>query len=171
LKIVKIRIIFLACLVKSRGCDKESLMIRVENCVVIEQPVGKVFKYVTDISNNPKWQTDILELAITSTGPFELGSTYRCVNRFMGKRIETEGVITEFVPDQVCSFRITSGMVTGESRFLFEAKNGATRFTTAAALELGFLSLGKIIVKRRICTQLKNDMCRLKAILENGDNQ
>jgi uncharacterized membrane protein len=146
-------------------------MIRVENCVVIEQPVGKVFKYVTDISNNPKWQTDILELAITSTGPFELGSTYRCVNRFMGKRIETEGVITEFVPDQVCSFRITSGMVTGESRFLFEAKNGATRFTTAAALELGFLSLGKIIVKRRICTQLKNDMCRLKAILENGDNQ
>jgi uncharacterized membrane protein len=154
--------------VKSWSNKKESLMIRVENSVLIEQPVGKVFEYVTDISNNPKWQTDILELAITSTGPFELGSTYRCVNRFMGKRIETEGVITEFVPDQACSFRITSGSVTGESRFLFEGKNGTTKFTTSAALELGFLNLGKVIVKRKICTQLKNDMCRLKAILENG---
>lgn len=143
-------------------------MIKLENSVVIEQPVGKVFEYVTDISNNPKWQTDILELAITSQGPFELGSTYRCVNRFMGRYIETEGIITEYVPPRACSFRITSGAVTGESSFFFEAVNGWTKFTTAAELDLGFLSLGKIIVKRKIYAQLQNDMLKLKDILENG---
>ena len=62
---------------------------RFENSVLIKQPVGRVFDFVTNIRNNPKWQTGILELAMTSEGPFELGSTYRCVNRFMGKRIET----------------------------------------------------------------------------------
>ena len=147
---------------------KDFLMIKFENSVVIKQPVGRVFEFVTDISNNPKWQTDILELAITSEGPFELGSTYRCVNRFMGKRIETEGVITEYVPDRACSFRITSGTITGESSFFFEGNNGSTRFTTAAELDLGFLSLGKIIVKRKIYAQLRNDMLKLKDILENG---
>jgi len=148
--------------------EEDFHMIKLENSVVIEQPVGRVFEFVTDISNNPKWQTDILELAITSEGPFELGSTYRCVNRFMGRRIETQGIITEYVPDRACSFRITSGPVTGDSRFYFEAVNGATKFTTAAALDLGFLSLGKIIVKRKIYTQLRNDMLKLKNILENG---
>ena len=143
-------------------------MIKFENSVVIKQPVRRVFDYVTDISNNPKWQTDILELAITSHGPFELGSTYRCVNRFMGKRIETEGIIIEYVPDRTCSFRIISGTVTGQSSFLFEPMNGYTKFTTAAELDLGVLSLGSVIVKRKINTQLKTDMLKLKNILENG---
>jgi uncharacterized membrane protein len=145
-------------------------MIKFENSVVIRQPVRRVFDYVTDISNNPKWQTDVLELAITSEGPFELGSTYRCVNRFMGKRIQTEGIIIEYEPVRTCSFRIVSGTVTGQSSFLFEPVNGYTKFTTAAELDLGFLSLGGIIVKRKIHTQLITDMLKLKNILENGKN-
>ena len=141
---------------------------RFENSVLIKQPVGRVFDFVTNIRNNPKWQTGILELAMTSEGPFELGSTYRCVNRFMGKRIETEGIITEYVPERTCSFRITSGSVAGESSFYFIQMNGSTKFTTTAELDLGFLRLGKIIVKHRIHTQLKNDMLKLKDLLENG---
>jgi uncharacterized membrane protein len=139
-----------------------------ENSVMINQPVATVFEFVTDLKNNPKWQTDILELELTSEGRLELGSTYRCVNRFMGKRIKTEGVITEYVPDRTCSFRIVAGSVTGVSNFFFEAVDGATRFTTAAELDLGFFKLGKIIVKRKINQQLKNDMLKLKNILENG---
>ena len=143
-------------------------MMRFENSVFIQQPVGRVFNFVTDIRNNPRWQTGIMELAMTSEGAFELGSTYRCVNRFMGKRIETEGIITEYVPDRTCSFRITSGSVAGESSFYFKQMNGSTKFTTTAELDLGFLSLGKIIVKHKIHTQLKNDMLKLKDLLENG---
>jgi len=150
---------------------KDDSMIKVENSVFIQQPVGKVFEFVTDLNNNYKWQTGILELAITSEGPLELGSTYRCVNRFMGKRIETEGVITDYVPDRACCFRITSGSVSGDSSFLFEARNGATKFTAAAEIDLRFFGLGKIFIKRKIFSQLKNDMLKLKNILENGHNR
>jgi uncharacterized membrane protein len=139
-----------------------------ENSVIINQPVNKVFDFVTNLNNNAKWQTDILELEMTSEGRFELGSTYRCVNRFMGKRIETEGVISNYVPNQSCSFRITSGSVNGESNFFFEAVDGATKFTTTADLDLRYFKLGKIIVKHKIYKQLKNDMLQLKRILENG---
>jgi hypothetical protein len=147
------------------------IAMKFENIVIINQPVKKVFDFVTNLNNNAKWQTDILELEKTSEGRFERGSTYRCVNRFMGKRIETEGVITDYVSDRTCSFRITSGSVTGESHFSFETVDGATKFTTTADLELKFFKLGEIILKRKINKQLKNDMLQLKRILENGKSR
>lgn len=139
-----------------------------ENSVVIDQPVKRVFDFVTDLSNNAKWQTDILELEVTSEGRFELGSTYRCVNLFLGQRIETEGVITDYVPESVCAFRINSRQVTGESSYIFEALDGATRFTTSADLDLKFFKIGKLLLRRKIKRQLKHDMLKLKKILENG---
>lgn len=66
-----------------------------ENSVVISQPVQQVFEFVADPRNNAKWQTDILELEMTSEIHFGLGAAYRCVNRFMGEHIESEGVITD----------------------------------------------------------------------------
>jgi len=55
----------------------------------------KLTEFVTDPRNNAKWQTDILELEMTSEIHFGLGAAYRCVNRFMGEHIESEGVITD----------------------------------------------------------------------------
>ncbi len=139
-----------------------------ENTVTINRSVSKVFDFVTNLKNNTRWQTGILELEMTSEGRFGLGSAYRCVNRFMGQRIETEGVVTRYVPDQTCSFRIMSGSVTGESNFFFEAADGATKLTATANLDLRYFKMGKIFVKRKIHKQLKNDMLQLKKILENG---
>jgi len=143
-------------------------MMKFENSVIIKQPVNEVFDFVTNLNNNTQWQTDILELEITSEGHLKLGSTYRCVNRFMGQRIETEGVVTDYVPDRRCAYRITSGSVAGESIFYFEAVNGATKFTTTANLDLRYFKFGKIFVKLKINKQLKHDMLQLKKILENG---
>jgi uncharacterized protein YndB with AHSA1/START domain len=143
-------------------------MMKFENSVIIKQPVKKVFDFVTNPNNNAQWQTDILELEITSEGRFKPGSTYRCVNRFMGQRIETEGVVTDYVPPRTCAYRITSGSVTGESSFHFEAVDGVTRLTTTANLDLRYFKFGTVLVKRKIYKQLKHDMLQLKKILENG---
>lgn len=140
-----------------------------ENCVVINQPIEKVYMFVTDLKNNAKWQTDILELEMTSEGPLGIGSTYRCVNRFMGKRLETEGVITEYVPDKTCSIRITNGSVRGVNSFLFEVVDGGTKVTAVGQLDMGYFKLAKILVNRKVNQQLKKDMLKLKRILENGN--
>jgi len=49
--------------------------------------------------------------------------------------------------------------------------NGATKFTTTADLDLKSFKLGKVIVKRKIYKQLKNDMLQLKSVLENGNRR
>lgn len=149
---------------------KDHSMMKFENSVLINRPPEQVFAYVTDIKNNTVWQTDILELEMTSEGPFGLGSTYRCVNRFMGKRLETEGRVTDYEPYQRCCIRITSGDVRGTTGLFFETVESGTRFTTTGELELTFFRLAGLLVKRKIKSQLKTDMLKLKAVLENGDN-
>lgn len=138
------------------------------NSVLIRQPVEKVFEFVAHIENNAKWQSDILEMAMTSPGLLQTGSTYRCVNRFMGQRIETEGLVTDFVADKRYSIRITSGDVCGESTLFFESFDGGTRLTAVGHLDLVHFKLAAVVVRHKIKKQLKKDIRRLKKILEDG---
>ena len=139
-----------------------------ENSVVISQPVDQVFEFVTNLRNNAKWQTNILELELTSENHFGLGVTYRCVNLFMGKKIETEGVITDYRPGKTCCIRIATGSFTGECNMFFEAVGDGTKFTTFGDLDVRYFKLLKMIATRKINQQIKKDMLKLKYILENG---
>lgn len=141
---------------------------RFENSVVIHQSIEKVFEFVTNVMNNPKWQTDILEIQMTAEAPLGVGSTFRCINRFMGLRFETDSRITAFVPWRSCTFQIESANIAGESHFQFERVNGGTRFTAAGTLDLEFFRFTKGIVKHQINRQLRKDMSTLKHVLENG---
>jgi uncharacterized membrane protein len=139
-----------------------------ENSVVINQPVEQVFEFVTDPRNNAKWQTDILELEMTSEKHFGLGATYRCVNRFMGKRIESENEITDYVTDKAYCLRITNGVLTGKCSMSFKTVEDGTKFTASGNLDMRYFKLLKMIATRKINQQIKEDMLRLKYILENG---
>ena len=138
-----------------------------ENSVIISQPVEQVFEFVTNVRNNTKWQTDILELEMTSENHFGPGATYRCVNRFLGKNIESEGVITDYAPDNACCIRITTGSFTGECSMFFQAVEDGTKFTASGDLDMRYFKLLKMIAKRKINQQIKKDMLKLKYILEN----
>jgi hypothetical protein len=142
-----------------------------QETIDIEQPVETVFTFTTEIDNNHLWQTDILEAKQTSEGDFGLGATYRCVNEFLGRRIETEGVISEFEPEKKCTFKFLSGDVTGESTYIFEPSEGGTRFTTLGDLNMNLFSLGKWLISHFAKSQIKADLKRLKQILENGCGQ
>jgi uncharacterized membrane protein len=139
-----------------------------ENSVIISQPVEQVFDFVTNVRNNTKWQTDILELEMTSENHFGLGATYRCVNRFMGRRIESENEITDYAPGKACCIRITNGVLTGKCSMSFKKFEDGTKFTASGNLDMRYFKLLKMIATRKINQQIKEDMLRLKYILENG---
>ena len=143
-------------------------MIHLQEIVFIRQPVERVFEYVTDPKNNAAWQSGILETAITSKGDFGVGSTYSCVNRFMGIRFESAGEIVEYEPNRRCTYLFTSGSVSGETRFTFESKKEGTLLTTSGRLELKHLKLAGFLVNRKARHQVQNDLQRLKFIMENG---
>ncbi len=146
-------------------------MVRFKESIHIRQTVESVFSYATDLSNNIQWQSDVLDVQQTSEGPFGLGATYRCVNRFLGKKIETEGMISEYAPERRCSFRFTSGPVTGESTFLFEPAKNGTKFTTVGEVDIGLFRMAGFIIRRAARAQIKNDLIKLKQVLENGNGK
>ena len=46
------------------------------DCIVIDRPVETVFAYVTDVTNDPAWHTDVLEAQKTSEGPIGVGTVW-----------------------------------------------------------------------------------------------
>ena len=143
-------------------------MIQLEDNVIIHRSPDKVFAFTTNIKNNPKWQSDILEIEQITDGTFGRGSTYRCVNIFMGQRFESEATVSEYIPAQKCSYQIKAGSINAENSFIYEPVNGSTKFTTRIRLKLGFLALAGGLFKRTATEQIKKDLNRLKKILENG---
>jgi uncharacterized membrane protein len=143
-------------------------MIKLEDNIVIHRSPDKVFAFTTDIKNNPKWQSDILEIEPITDGTFGQGSTYRCVNLFMGQRFESETTVLEYIPAQKCSYQINAGSINGENSFIYEPVNGSTKFTTRIRLRLGFLAVAGGLFKRSAREQIKKDLNRLKKVLENG---
>lgn len=143
-------------------------MIEIVDSVIIDQPVEKVFAFATKLENNVCWQTDVMLSEQTSAGPFGRGATYRVVNRFMGRFFDSEGIISEYIPNEICTYRFTAGPVAGESRFIFEALNGGTRFVTRSNIELKNIKVLGFVVKRKARHQVRNDLQKLKHILEYG---
>ena len=143
-------------------------MIKIQESVFIRQPVEKVFEHVTNPNNNATWQSGILETAITSEGSFGVGSTYICVNRFMGIRFESTGEIVEYEPNRLCTYLFTSGSVSGETRFSFVSQTRGTLLTTNGMLELKHLKLAGFLVNRKARQQARYDLHKLKSIMENG---
>jgi uncharacterized membrane protein len=143
---------------------------RVEHSVVIDRPVEEVFAYVTDANNDPLWQSSILESEQTSEGVVGVGTTYRIVTKFLGRRIEMTLEITEHDPGRKECFRYTSGPIPGGGCYLFErADDGSTRFTQDFEAEVGgVFRLAKPLVARVFKRQIQTDMATLKDLLEAG---
>ncbi len=81
----------------------------IERSITINRPVAQVFAFVSNPENNKQWQPEVIEHKMVSEGPMALGSKMRHVSKFMGRRIESNLDINEFVPNQKIAFHVTSG--------------------------------------------------------------
>jgi len=142
-------------------------MIPTDVSVVINQPVEKVFAYVTNWDNDTRWQSDLLESQQTSKGPLGVGTTGRRVQRFLGRRFESTNEITEYELNRKVGFRSTSGPIRYDGSYTFESVEGGTKFTWATRAETqGFFkitdAIGARMYKRQVDANLKN----LKDLIE-----
>lgn len=84
-------------------------MLRVDAAIVINAPADVVFEFIANPENNPTWQRGMQSCRITSEGQFGQGSTYRQTATFLGKRIDSDFEIVEFVPGRRIKGTTTSG--------------------------------------------------------------
>ena len=145
-------------------------MAHVEVDTTINRPIEEVFSYASQIERQPDWVSPLTESQKTSSGPTGVGTTYRQVAKFLGRRMDMECEITDYQPPTVDAFRAKSGPLHMEMRFTLTSEGpNATRVTQVADGESGgFFKLADPILVRTMRKQFVADLETLKTLLESG---
>src|SRR2546430_12786299 len=88
-----------------------------ENTVTIGRPIGDVFAYLADGTNNPHWRPGVLSIERTSTGD-GAGATYRQVlSGPGGRKIARDYPVTADEPPHRLEFAVIDRPVRPTGRF------------------------------------------------------
>lgn len=142
-------------------------MFKYEKSVHINRPQQEVFDFVTNLSNDPKWQSNIQSVERVSDGPIGVGSTWRYITKFLGRQNETEIQMTSYDPPYQSSVKAVSGPIPFENTHKFQAQDGGTLLTFTGQAEIGgFFKIAEGLAGKQIEKQIEADAAALKKVLE-----
>ena len=143
-------------------------MATLEISTVINRPIEEVFAFLSNPENGPKWSAGSSDVTITSAGSIGVGTTYGSVRTVLGRRIESDGVVTEYEPNRSYATKSTSGPFPVEGRVTFERVDGGTRVSgTLVGEPGGFFKLAEPLLVSMIKRQFEADLANLKGLLES----
>ena len=139
---------------------------RVEASVIVDRPAEQVWKFMTDLSNTPKWDPGVLEAKQTSAGPVGIGTTIQSVHP--KQRVLNSRVI-EYEPNKKFTLEFTSGPVKGTKvTYSLESIEGRARLTRTFDLKFsGVFRLVGPFVARRAKREGGAEVGNVKRILES----
>ncbi len=143
-------------------------MATVSTNITINEPVEKVFAYVTNVENHTAWQAGILEAKVTPAGPVALGSVYHYTTQVMGKRYESQTQVSAFEPNKKWSIKTVGVPRPVETVYLFEPSGSATKLTISMELSGGYPAAAEGMVKQQMLKSLEDQGKRIKQLLETG---
>ena len=141
-------------------------MAAVSSTVTINQPVEKVFDYVTNVANHVTWQAGILDASLEPKGPPALGSTYHYGSNVMGKRYDTQMQISAFEPNKTWSIKTVGVPRPVETVYKFEGMGSTTKVTISMELSGGYPAAAEGAVKQAMQKSLDEQGARIKQFAE-----
>ena len=141
-------------------------MASASSSIVINQPVDKVFGYVTNVANHTAWQAGILSATITPAGPVAVGSIYHYTTEVMGRKYETQTQVSGFEQNKKWATKTVGVPRPVETVYLFEAIGNTTRLTISMDLTGGYPAAAEGMVKAQMQKSFDEQAQRLKKILE-----
>jgi hypothetical protein len=152
-----------------RHNGKEPQGMRVERSEKIDQPVDRVFEYVSTPENDPTWVPASLRHEMLSPAPMRVGSITEEDVCFLGRRMRYAWEITQYEPPTVFALRSVSGPIPATIRVLLESLDSARiKIILVAEVQLrGVYKPMEVVMRwvaqRRFETQLRT----LKNLLES----
>ena len=142
-------------------------MIRIETIVVINRPIDEVFEFVSDVGNNPLWQSSVIEGRQTSAGPLAVGTTIITTSRYLGLRIKSEWVVVEYEPNKKYVAKSISGRGQAKGSWSFKPVADGTRVNLVAEMGLsGLFRIFEPIMKIIGQWETEKEFTALKKLLE-----
>ena len=142
-------------------------MIEVKQDIHIDKPAAEVFAFISDFGKSAQWQSGLVRSEQTSSGAMGVGATGVVVQKFMGKEMSNEIVVTSYEAPKRFGAKTTSGPV----QFQFEASlaemGGGTHVSMHMTGEAGgFFKLAEGMVQKELEKSIGGDLAKLKQVLE-----
>lgn len=144
-------------------------MITITHESTIDCPVDKVFAFMADAENDPRWCPPVLEVKRTSGNGVEVGTRYQIVAKPGPFKAEGTFEIVDYQPNRRIEYKGRHNVANFHYWYTFEPNNGATqvRMTSSLALK-GWLRLLQPIIRRASEQVAVEEFQNLKRILEEG---
>ncbi len=141
-------------------------MASVTSSTTINQPVDKVFAYVTNAENHKAWQAGILDAKLTPPGAPAVGSIYHYTTEVLGRKMETQLQISTLEPNHKWAVKTAGVPRPVETVYLFEPAGTGTKLTISMELAGGYPAAAEGMVKQQMQKSLDEQGHRLKQTLE-----
>lgn len=144
-------------------------MIKFDLDVEIYRPLQEVFIFVVTPENDFHWQYGTLMSAQISNGAIGIGTLFRAVGHFMGRRMESVYEVTEFEANKRYAFRSQSGSLDLYTLYTFESIKGRTKMKVFTQLNPGeTLIVSDTATQKSIKKEYRENLALLKDILETS---
>lgn len=138
--------------------------------IIIDRPMEEVFKLTNE--RVPEWSIVVIEEERDEQTPGVVGSTFRTVTEDHGKKMEFQGIVTEYLVPTFSAVKLTGDAFDIEVEYTFENIDGKTRVTQDSDvsgkgfLKLFFLLFGWAMHKAN-CKAAQDEMESLKRFCES----
>ena len=142
-------------------------MVDTSASIPIARSVEDVFAYVTDVTNDPAWHTDILEAQKVTEGPVGVGTKWHA--RFKPSMGISEGdmEVVTFEPNRIQVMRGEIGPMHPTLTYLLEPSEGGTKFTRHVQIRVsGMMKVMQPMMAMMVPKQNKGFLANLKRVLE-----
>src|SRR5438046_2446541 len=144
-------------------------MLKFERSVVLRRPLDEVFACRADFVDGARRWGAVREARQTSECAVGGGTTVQQVNEFMGRRVETRGLVTAFEPNRRACYRSEGAPIPHRECRSFEPLAEGTRFTLVIEAELsGAFRFAEGMIRGAGERQLDADLQALQRLLEGG---
>ena len=142
-------------------------MIQHEVAIHLDQPVKKVFAFLAEPKNLPKWQSNLIEIEQLTEGPLRVGTRVREVRRLGQRPSENKAEVKVFEPNKRFDLKtMTEPEVTVS--YSFETEDSGTRLKYRfVMLTSGLMRLLEPLIASSIKKQSASDFETLKRVLDS----
>ena len=140
-------------------------MASVSSSITINQPVDKVFSYVTSVENHKSWQAGILDAKISPAGLVAVGSIYQYTTEVMGRRMETQMQVSAYEVNKQWNVTTVGVPTPVTTAYSFAPEGNATKMTISMELTGGFPAAAEAMVKQQMQKSLDEQAARIKQMV------
>lgn len=144
-------------------------MSEIKQSIVINAPVSKVFEFVTNPANWPRYVTNLMDVKDMSPDIPAKGSTFTYQYKIMGFKVDGKGTVTENIKDKSFVLSFESVVPIKERYDFVEKGDSTTEFFFNLQYEVPGQILAvanKLLIEKLNTIEAKNVLQKIKAECE-----